>query len=320
MGISIFKKSRGKEEIDIKEAFNIWNMLRSRYHSADTVRLLQNITHDRDFDIILGQLLDEWKKYIELYEDKAKKLQLKVPNRPPYDYKTSVKVDQFTDAYIYRHIYNGIIADMYPLVTGYRTTTTNDSVRQIIQDDLVEHLSSFELMYKYGKLKGWMDEPPAFKTSAPTTTEPITAGEAFHLLDHISHRYHQIQLTEFYLSFTHDKDFRLILSQGAKNLEKQVASLQEIAMKYEINLPNQHPASTQVPIEPEAATDALLYAAIFNGIQSAIDLHVRAVIETIRNDSLRRIFYKLFTEQVEMHERYLKYGKAKGWLMVVPVF
>ncbi len=40
MGISIFKKLRGlKEEIDIKEAFNIWNMLRSRYHSTDTVRL-----------------------------------------------------------------------------------------------------------------------------------------------------------------------------------------------------------------------------------------------------------------------------------------
>ncbi len=321
MGISVFKKSRGlKEEIDIKEAFNIWNMLRSRYHSVDTIRLFQNLTHDRDFDIILGQLLDEWKKYIELYEDKAKKLQLKVPNRPPYDYETSVQVDQFSDGYIYRGIYNGILADMYPLVTAYRTTTTNDSVRQIIQDDLVEHLSSFELLYKYGKLKGWMDEPPAYKTFAPTTTEPLTAGEAFHILDHISHRYHQIQLTELYLTFTHDKDFQLILSQGAKSLEKQVSMLQEIALKYEVGLPNQQPASISVPIDPEAVSDAFLYAAILNGIQSAIDLHVRAVIETIRNDSLRRIYYQLFIEQVQIHERILKYGKAKGWLIVVPMF
>lgn len=179
MGISVFKRSRGlKEEIDIKEAFNIWNMLRARYHSVDTVRLFHNITHDHDFDVILGQLLDEWKKYIQLYEDKAESLQLKVPKRPPYDYKTRVQVSQFTDQYIYRSIYNGIIAEMYPLVTAYRTSTTNESVRKIIQDDLVEHLSGFELMYKYGKLKGWMAEPPAFKTFKPEGTEALTAGEA----------------------------------------------------------------------------------------------------------------------------------------------
>ncbi|MCR3923002.1 MAG: DUF3231 family protein [Firmicutes bacterium] len=320
MGISIFKNSRGlKEEIDMKEAFNIWNMLRSRYHSTDTVRLFQNLTHDRDFDIVLGQLLDEWKKYIKLYEDKAKSLKLKVPRRPPYDYKTSVQVSQFTDEYIYRRIYNDLIADLYPLVTAYRTSTTNDSVRKIIQDDLVEHLSGFELMYKYGKLKGWMDEPPAFKTFKPEVTEALTTGEAFHILDHISHRYHQIEMTKAFLSFVHDKEFQLILSQGAKTLEKEVAMLQEVALKHEVNLPPQPPASIQVAVDPEALEDRLLYSVILSGMQSAIDFHVRAVIECIRNDSLRSTFYKLFQDEVKMHERILKYGKLKGWLITIPL-
>jgi hypothetical protein len=321
MGISVFKKSRGlKEEIDIKEAFNIWNMLRSRYASVDTVRLFQNITHDHDFDIILGQLLDEWKKYIQIYEDKAESLQLKVPKRPPYDYKTSVQVSQFTDEYIFKKIYNDLIAGLYPLITAYRTSTTNESVRQIILDDLIEHLSGFELLYKFGKLKGWMDEPPAFKTSKPQRNEALTAGEAFHILDHISHRYHQIYLTKFFLSLTHDREFQLILSQGAKNLEKEVAMLQEVALKHEVGLPPRPPASIQVPVEPEAVEDSFLYEVILSGMQSAIDLHVRAVIEAIRNDSLRGTFYQLFQAELKMHERILKYGKAKGWIITVPIF
>lgn len=57
MGISIFKKARGlKEEIDIKEAHNIWSMLRARYHSVDTLKIFKDITHDRDFVIVLGGL------------------------------------------------------------------------------------------------------------------------------------------------------------------------------------------------------------------------------------------------------------------------
>ena len=321
MGISVFKKSRGlKEEIDIKEAFNIWNMLRARYANMDTVRLFQNLVHDRDFDIIIGQLLDEWKKYIKLYEDKAESLKLKVPKRPPYDYKTSAQVPQFTDEYIFKKIYNDLIADLYPLITAYRTSTTTDSVRKIIHDDLMEHLKSFELFYKYGKLKGWMEEPPAFKTFKPEPTEALTAGEAFHILDHISHRYHQIFLTKFFLSLAHDREFQLILSQGAKILEKEVAMLQEIALKHEVQLPSRPPASIQVPVEPEAIEDKFLYEVILSGMQSAIDLHVRAVIETIRNDSLRRTFYQLFQAELKMHERILKYGKAKGWIITVPVF
>ena len=321
MGISVFKKSRGlKEEIDIKEAFNIWNMLRTRYANVDTVRLFQNLTHDRDFDIILGQLLAGWKDFIKLYEDKAESLKLKVPKRPPYDYKTSVQVSQFTDQYMFKKIYNDLIADLYPLITAYRTSTTNDSVRKMIHDDLIEHLNDFELLYKYGKAKGWMDEPPALKTSKPQGSEALTAGEAFHILDHITHRYHQIFLTKFFLSLAHDKEFQLILSQGAKNLEKEVATLQEIALKHEVQLPSRPPASIQVPVEPEAIEDSFLYEVILSGMQSAIDLHVRAVIETIRNDSLRRDFYKLFEAELKMHERILKYGKAKGWMMTVPVF
>ncbi len=321
MEISIFKQSRGlKQEIDIKEAFNIWNMLRARYHSTDTIRLLKDMTHDRDFTQVLAKLLDEWDKHVINYEDKAKKLQLKVSKRPPYDYKTSAKINQITDDFIFKRVYNDIVAQMYPLITAYRTSTTNDSVRKIIRNDLEDHLKHFELIYKYGKLKGWMDEPPAYKTFKSKLTEALTTGEAFHLLDHISQRYHQLQLTQFFLSFAHDKEFRVILSQGTKRLESEIEMLQELCLKHEVLLPQRPPVTTPVTVEPESAEDSLMYEVILSGMQSAIDLHVRAVIECIRNDGLRSLFYDLFATELKMHENTLKYGKAKGWIITIPIY
>ncbi|MCR3922719.1 MAG: DUF3231 family protein [Firmicutes bacterium] len=321
MGISIFKKSRGlKEEIDIKEAYNIWSMMRARYHSVDTIQIFKDIAHDRDFIIMLGRLADSWNKFIYEYEAQAVKFKLKTPIRPPYDYRTSAKINQFTDRYIFTRVFNDIVAQLYPLVTAYRTTTTNDLVRKIILNDLKEHVQSFELVYKYGKLKGWMDEPPAYKTAKTVVTEMLTTGEAFHLLDHISHRYHQLQLTKFFLSFAHDKEFRLILNQGVKTLEKETEILQELSLQHEIQLPIRPPHSMLVPVEPETAEDSFMYQAILIGMQTAIDLHVRAVLETIRNDALRKVFYQLFEDELVMHENILKYGKAKGWIIAVPIY
>ncbi|MDW7650825.1 MAG: spore coat protein [Bacillota bacterium] len=268
----------------------------------------------------MGRLADEWNQFIQEYENQAVRFQLKVPKRPPHNYRTGTKISQFTDRYIFTRVFNDIVAQLYPLVTAYRTSTTNDSVRKTIGKDLQEHIRSFETVYKFGKLKGWMDEPPAYKTAKTAVTESLTTGEAFHILDHVSHRYHQLQLTKFFLSFAHDKEFRLILSQGVKQLEKETAMLQEIALKHQVQLPVRPPVSMEVPVEPETAEDSFMYQVILTGMQTAIDLHIRAVLETVRNDTLRAVFYQLFKDEVAMHERILKYGKTKGWIITVPIY
>jgi len=321
MGISVFKNSRGlKQEIDIKETHNVWNLLRARYLSADTIRLFKDLTHDKDFNVILRSLLNQWDKHIEIYETISKNYQLKAPKRPPYDYKTSLKVNQVTDVYVFKRIYNDIVAQMYSLTTGYRTSTTNDTVRKAIRKDLEAHIKSFETIYKYGKAKGWMDEPPAYKTAKPVVNEMLTTGEAFHILDHITHRYHQLQLTTFFLSYAHDKEFRGILNMGAAGLQKEVDKLQKEALKFEILLPTRPPSSVAVPMEPETMEDAFMFEVLLNGIQNAVDLHIRAVIETIRNDPLRDLFYGLFTAELRIYENLLKYGKAKGWIIPIPIY
>ena len=96
--------------------------------------------------------------------------------------------------------------------------------------------------------------------------------------------------------------------------------LQEIALQQEVLLPIRPPISMQDPVEPETAEDSYMYQVILSGMQSAIDLHVRAVLETIRNDWLRGVFFQLLEDELEMHEKILKYGKAKGWIIVVPIY
>ncbi len=40
-----------------------------------------------------------------------------------------------------------------------------------------------------------------------------------------------------------------------------------------------------------------------------MDYHVRAIIETIRNDTLRKLWSELLNTELEYYDKYLKYGK-----------
>ncbi len=85
-------------------------------------------------------------------------------------------------------------------------------------------------------------------------------------------------------------------------------------------LPNRPPSSVKNPIDPETLTDKFMYNAILTGILTAMEMHIRATIETIRNDSLRKVWTDLLTDELGMYDKYLKYGKMKGWLNIIPIY
>lgn len=143
---------------------------------------------------------------------------------------------------------------------------------------------------------------------------------AFHIWDSISLRYSQSQLTELFLGFTHYKDFIAILSVGKKILDKQTRALEEEAVKYEISLPLRPPSHVSVPLDPESLHDRFMFNMIFRGIQNSIDLHIRAVIESIRNDSLRTMLMGFWQDEIAIYNSILKYGKMKGWVNTPPMY
>jgi hypothetical protein len=73
-------------------------------------------------------------------------------------------------------------------------------------------------------------------------------------------------------------------------------------------------------IDPETIKDKFMYRNILSWELTSLDNHVRAIIETIRNDSMRKLWNGILNTELEYYDKYLKYGKVKGWTRVVPLY
>ena len=319
--ISLIKKvAKRDESLDIQEAFNIYSLLRARYVSTQTVQLFKNFVHDVGWEVILDKFQVHFEKQINNLEELGEKFRIIMPNRPPVDVKFATRVNDITDDYIYKKIYHDLIAELMSLIHAVRSTSTNDNLRNIIIQDLIIHFEDFDTLYKFGKLKGWEETYPTYKTSINQLEEQLSTSEAFHIWDHITMRYEQIELIGIFASFAHDTEFKVILQHGLYTYNKQIKKLEQLALKLNVPLPNRPPLPVTAPIDPETITDKFMYRIVLNLELSSLDTHVRAIIETIRNDSLRKLWSGLLNEELAYYDKYLKYGKMKGWTRVVPIY
>lgn len=76
----------------------------------------------------------------------------------------------------------------------------------------------------------------------------------------------------------------------------------------------------QSPIDPEMITDKFMYRIILSWKLESLANHVRSIIECIRNESLRNLWKEFLNAELEDYDKYLKYGKLKGWTRVVPIY
>ncbi len=121
----------------------------------------------------------------------------------------------------------------------------------------------------------------------------IIGSELIHLI--LPHKNYS-PVTEYFLGFAHDKDLRAVLELCKKTMDKQVRNLEKEAVKFELALPERPPSHVYVPLDPESMQDRFIFYIIFKGIKDAIDIHIRAIIEAIRNDGLRHIFLNIRPE------------------------
>ena len=133
-------------------------------------------------------------------------------------------------------------------------------------------------------------------------------------------RYEQIELMGIFTSFTHDTDFKLILKHGLSIYNKQVNTLEKLALKLNIPLPSRPALPVTSPIDPETITDRFMYRIILNLQLTSLDAHVRAIIETIKNEALRKLWTEFLNIEIEDYDKYLKYGKLKDWTRIVPIY
>jgi len=243
-----------------------------------------------------------------------------MPNRPPLDIKFATRINDITDSYIYKKIYHDLVAQLMSLIHAVRSTGTNDNLRKIFIQDLIIHFEDFDTLYKFGKLKGWEETYPVYKTSINQLEEQLSASEAFHIWDHITMRYEQIELIGIFTGFAHDTEFKVILQHGLYTFSKQIDTLEQLALKLNVPLPDRPALPVVSPIDPEIITDKFMYQIILSWELASLDAHVRAIIETIRNDKLRKLWSGFLNTELDYYDKYLKYGKMKGWTRVVPIY
>lgn len=316
----INKVKARQEQLDIQEAFNIYNLLRARYVSLQTVQLFTNFVHDIGWEVLLDRFKKHFIKQIDILEKLGVKFRIIMPGKPPLDIKFATRINDITDDYIYKKIYHDMVAQLMSLTNAVRSTNTNDNLRSLVIDDLTVHFEDFDALYKFGKLKGWEEAYPVYKTSVPQKKEQLSTSEAFHIWDHISQRYEQIELIGLFLNFAHDIEFKAILQHGLYIFNKQVSHLEQLALKMNVPLPNRPTQMEKTPIDPETIKDKFMYRNILSFELSSLDLHIRAIIETIRNDELRKLWNGLLSTELDFYDKYLKYGKMKGWTRPVPMY
>lgn len=307
-----------KEQISSNETFHIWNTLRVRYISTETYNLYKNFIHDKDLGMIINDHLEQFNQEIEQLENLTNNYQVKAPDRPAEDINTTKQLDQITDRYIFRKMYADLISELHYLIRPVTESISNDNVREFFSNMLFDHIDMLGEFYKYGKAKGWVEVVPPFRIGQATEKEPIAVSEADHLWTHINDRYTQLEMTANFGEYVHDKEFKQILNLGNEELKNQIELLENKALEFEIPLPTKPPATTNIPADPEIIEDKYLYSLIIKGIRDSVKLHIGAITESLRNDSIRDMFKQLLKKEVTLYTNLIKYGKLKGWTTMQP--
>lgn len=312
-----------KEPVNTQEAYNLWDMLQTRYSTVEQIQIFQNFIHDVDFKILASITLNT------VFEDQINELEgvmnncgLGLPRRPPKTVRTPANTEAIEDRFVADIFLTMLQENLSMHLRAIRTSLTNDNVRKLIIKYLRAELGVYDKTVKYFKLKGWVGKPPIYPQTPSGTQERLDAGEAFHLWDHLSSRYDSIEITQIYQSFAHDPDFKLVLLLGlADVLKKQVNILEQKMDHFGLPLTPRPPKTAQLTAaKPEVFEDELMFRQVFTGMQFMLELHSSAHKQNTTNDRLRKIYTDFLWEELSVIDVWIKYGKAKGWLRPIPMF
>ncbi len=317
----LFQENKQKL-LDANEAYALWDMLRTRYDSIQLIQINQNFIHDKDFNFLIKSVM------LRAFENQANELEkilndfgIGLPRRPPKSVRTPANTEAFQDQFIATQTITQLQENIDMHLRAIRSALTNDDIRKLFVKYTKEEMDLYNKAVKYIKLKGWFGVPPLYPQNPADQPEKLDSGEAYHLWDHLSSRYDSVEITQIYQSYTHDKDFSVILLSGLKSLlEKQINVLEKEMDHFGLPLPQRPPKSAKTVQNAEVLEDELMFRQIFTGMQYMMNLHAVALKQCTTNDRLRDVYNKFLWEELDALNKYIKYGKMKGWLRPAPMY
>lgn len=317
----LLKTSRTETEqkiLDIAEAFNYWDLLKSKYRTLHRVQLLENFIHDTDLKVMAGTIIIAAERNIKLLENYLVEFALNGPEPFVRDVNSAINSEIIQDEFVAQDIFFLLQEEIGLLLRAMRNCTTNDKLRRLIGKFIKEIIVFFDTGVKYLKIKGWIELPPIYPNIPKNVDELLDTGEAFSLWDHLTYRYDNKFQTEALLGFVYDKDFAILLKKGIQVLEKQIGVLEKDLLYFGIPLPKPSIKVVAPPENREMFTDEYIYRMLWIGIQGATSIHYNSIKHAITNDRIRGIFGKLLMEEVSLMDKYIKYGKLKCWMHIPP--
>ncbi|MCR3922573.1 MAG: DUF3231 family protein [Firmicutes bacterium] len=147
----------------------------------------------------------------------------------------------------------------------------------------------------------------------------INVSEVFHLWSHLIQRYNMIHTSNVMGAFAQDDELKLIISIGHKTLNENVKLLEQKMEEYAIPMPIRPPKLAQTTTVMEQMTDRYIFRRILRGIQSVLPTHTMAFIHST-SPKIRELFMSFLIEEMKIYDRFMEYGKLKGYDYMPPVY
>lgn len=148
--------------IGLGEAYSLWSVLEKRYDKLITTQILIAHINDYDLKLIVEHGIKILHGQIISLEKLVKEFRIPMPSRPPEDAIFNVDLNAITDRQIYREIYNGMGDFMFKHLSNFQRSRSS-YLRESFRKFLNEEMDLYDAFYEYGKLKGYLNEPPSFR-------------------------------------------------------------------------------------------------------------------------------------------------------------
>lgn len=147
--------------INVNEVFYIWDILTIKLDILENVQIFDSFIEDKDLKWITHQVVKVLEDGIKSMEELVEKYGIPFPTRPPAGSNSTIDREIFTDRYIYQTLFEGI-QSFFPLLSSGFMNTTSPTVRKTFKTHLFLTMDLQETIVEYGKLKGYLNEPPAY--------------------------------------------------------------------------------------------------------------------------------------------------------------
>jgi len=157
------KTTREKQAtINVSEVYYIWEIYTMKFDMLEGMHIIENFVHDDDLKYILSKFVAGLKSGINEMDKLIKDYGIPFPIRPPLLSKTSAVSEHITDRFIYEEVF-GAIQSFFPILASAFMNATSPRVRKAFKNHLLLTVELQELIVEYGKLKGFLMEPPVYR-------------------------------------------------------------------------------------------------------------------------------------------------------------